>query len=162
MRKLRNINSAKFHGLFLLPTYTRLLTLCQAFLPILGLSQWLSWYSLPANAEDAGFIPGSEKIPWRRKWQPTLIFLPGKSHGQTSLGDYRAHGVAKGQVRLTTHTHKLFPSCCSLSSACYFSGCPDKPCEPTQLVLCAFAEHFSFWAMVYLALISYWQLLSLC
>ena len=25
------------------------------------------------------------KIPWRRKWQPTLVFLPGKSHGQRSL-----------------------------------------------------------------------------
>ena len=24
-------------------------------------------------------------IPWRRKWQPTLVFLPGKSHGQKSL-----------------------------------------------------------------------------
>ena len=25
------------------------------------------------------------KIPWRRKWQPTLVFLPGKSHGRRSL-----------------------------------------------------------------------------
>ena len=25
------------------------------------------------------------KIPWRRKWQPTLVFLPGKSNGQRSL-----------------------------------------------------------------------------
>ena len=25
------------------------------------------------------------KIPWRRKWQPTPVFLPGKSHGQKSL-----------------------------------------------------------------------------
>ena len=28
------------------------------------------------------------KIPWRRKWQPTPIFLPGKSHGQRSLAGY--------------------------------------------------------------------------
>ena len=27
------------------------------------------------------------KIPWRRKWQPTPVFLPGKSHGQRSLAD---------------------------------------------------------------------------
>ena len=26
------------------------------------------------------------KIPWRRKWQPTLVFLPGKSHGQRLVG----------------------------------------------------------------------------
>ena len=29
------------------------------------------------------------KIPWRRKWQPTPVFLPGKSHGQRSLMGYR-------------------------------------------------------------------------
>ena len=28
------------------------------------------------------------KIPWRRKWQPTAIFLPRESHGQRSLADY--------------------------------------------------------------------------
>ena len=29
------------------------------------------------------------KIPWRRKWQPTPVFLPGESHGQRSLAGYR-------------------------------------------------------------------------
>ena len=28
------------------------------------------------------FDPWFRKIPWKRKWQPTLVFLPGKSHGQ--------------------------------------------------------------------------------
>ena len=28
------------------------------------------------------------KIPWRRAWQPTPVFLPGKSHGQRSLMGY--------------------------------------------------------------------------
>ena len=28
------------------------------------------------------------KIPWRRAWQPTLVFLPGESHGQRSLAGY--------------------------------------------------------------------------
>ena len=49
----------------------------------------------PANAgyaRDVGSIPGSDtwvrKIPWRRKWQPTSVFLPGKSHGQRSLAGY--------------------------------------------------------------------------
>ena len=31
------------------------------------------------------FSPWVRKIPWRRRWQPTPIFLPGKSHGQSSL-----------------------------------------------------------------------------
>ena len=34
--------------------------------------------NLPANAGDAGLIPGIGKIPWRRKWQPTLVFFLGK------------------------------------------------------------------------------------
>ena len=43
--------------------------------------------SPPANAEDKrlGFNPWVGKIPWRRAWQPTLVFLPGESHGQKSL-----------------------------------------------------------------------------
>ena len=32
-----------------------------------------------------GFDSWVEKIPWRRKWQPTPVFLPGKFHGQRSL-----------------------------------------------------------------------------
>ena len=31
------------------------------------------------------FDPWVEKIPWRREWQPTPVFLPGTSHGQRSL-----------------------------------------------------------------------------
>ena len=41
--------------------------------------------TLPANAGDSGdtdrFNPCVRKIPWRRKWQPTPVFLPGQSHG---------------------------------------------------------------------------------
>ena len=33
--------------------------------------------------------PWVGKIPWRRKWQPTVVFLPGESHGQRSLEVYR-------------------------------------------------------------------------
>ena len=32
-----------------------------------------------------GFDPWVGKIPWRREWQPTPVFLPGESHGQRSL-----------------------------------------------------------------------------
>ena len=41
--------------------------------------------NLPANAGDNGFGPWVGKIPWRRKRQPTPVFLSGKSHGQRSL-----------------------------------------------------------------------------
>ena len=37
---------------------------------------------------------------WRRKWQPTPVFLPGESHGQRSLADYSSGGH-KSQTRLS-------------------------------------------------------------
>ena len=46
----------------------------------------------PANAGDTSSIPGSERSPWRRKWQPTPVFLPGESHGWRSLLGYSPWG----------------------------------------------------------------------
>ena len=47
------------------------------------------------------------KIPWRRKWQPTPVFLPGESHGQRSLAGYSPQGRKELDTteRLHTHTH---------------------------------------------------------
>ena len=58
------------------------------------------------NAGDLGLIPVSGRSPgggnghpfWRRKWQPTPVFLPRKSHGQRSLVQATVHGVAKSQA----------------------------------------------------------------
>ena len=43
--------------------------------------------NLPAN-QGTWFDPWVGKSSWRRKWQPTLVFLPGKPHGQRSLAGY--------------------------------------------------------------------------
>ena len=43
--------------------------------------------------------PLGREDPWRKKWQPTPVFLPGKSHGQSSLGA-TVQGVAKSQTQL--------------------------------------------------------------
>ena len=51
-----------------------------------------------------GFDPLVRKIPWRRKWQPTPVFLPGESHGQRSLVDYSPR-VTNSQTRLSNFTH---------------------------------------------------------
>ena len=48
--------------------------------------------NLPAMQERPGFDPWVGKIPWRRKWQPNPVFLPGKSHGQRSLVGYSPWG----------------------------------------------------------------------
>ena len=33
------------------------------------------------GARDLGLIPGSGRLPWRKAWEPTTVFLPGESHG---------------------------------------------------------------------------------
>ena len=44
----------------------------------------------PTNAGDVRhrFDPWVRKIPWRRNWQPTPVFLPGEFLGQKSLRSY--------------------------------------------------------------------------
>ena len=56
---------------------------------------------MQVDTGDAGSIPGSGKMPWRRKWQPTPVLLPGKS---IDSGALRAtvHRVAESDT--TKHT----------------------------------------------------------
>ena len=46
--------------------------------------------------------PWVGKILWRRKWQPTPIFLPGKSHGQRDLAGYSPWGGKRVGHKLAT------------------------------------------------------------
>ena len=46
-----------------------------------------------------GFDPLVVIIPWRRKWQPTHVFLPGKSYEQRTLSGYSPWGH-KSQIQL--------------------------------------------------------------
>ena len=43
-------------------------------------------------------------LDWRREWQPTPVFLPGKSHERRNLVGYTLHGVAKNQTQLSDFT----------------------------------------------------------
>ena len=52
-----------------------------------------------------GFSLWVRKIPWRRKWQPTAVILPGKSHGQRSLAGYRAWGHKELDMTERLHFH---------------------------------------------------------
>ena len=68
----------------------------------------------PADAKDVrdrGFDLWVGKMPWRREWQPTTVFVPGESYGQKSLVGYSsctdtgawratAHGVAESGTQL--------------------------------------------------------------
>ena len=73
-----------------------------------GLPRWLSGKNLPASAGDAGdsgsILVG--KIPWRRKWQPTPVFLPGESRGQRILAGYSPWGYKElDMTEQLTHTY---------------------------------------------------------
>ena len=59
------------------------------------------------------FNPWVGKIPWRRKWHPAPVFLPGESHGQKSLAGYTVHEVTKVGHNLVTRP----PSPCALIPA---------------------------------------------
>ena len=48
-----------------------------------------------------------EKIPWRRKWQPMPVFLPGKFRGWRNLAGYSpwGHKVGRNWAHMHAHTH---------------------------------------------------------
>ena len=54
----------------------------------ISLRKWLSDKESSCQHTRHGLDPWVGKIPCRRKWQPTPVFLPGASHGQRSLAGY--------------------------------------------------------------------------
>ena len=63
-------------------TWVLFLLLSQAFNT---LPWWFRWQGECLQCRRPGFHPWVRKIPWRRKWQPTPVFLPGKSHRWRSV-----------------------------------------------------------------------------
>ena len=74
------------------------------------------WMGLPGgsdgkesicNAGDTGWAPGLGRFPWRRKWQPTPVFLPMNPHGQRSLVGYSPKGHKELDMieQCGTHAH---------------------------------------------------------
>ena len=48
---------------------------------------------VPLQCRRPRFNPWVRKIPWRREWLPTPVFLPGESHGQRSPAGYSPWGL---------------------------------------------------------------------
>ena len=67
-----------------------------------GLPRWLSGKEPTCWCRRHEFEPWIREIPWRRKWQPTPIFLPAKSHGQRSLVGYCNKSLAQLSDATTT------------------------------------------------------------
>ena len=49
-----------------------------------------------------GFEPWVRKIPWRRTWQPTPVFMPGEFYGQRSLAGYSPWGCKEADTAEVT------------------------------------------------------------
>ena len=75
-----------------------------------GLSRWLSGKESTCQCRICGWDPWVGKIPWRKKWQSTPVSLPGKSHGQRSLGGYSPWDQkdldTTERAHMCTHTHR--------------------------------------------------------
>ena len=82
-----------------------------------------------------GFNPWVRKIPWRRKWQPTPVFLPGESHGQRGLVGYSPWGCKESDTteRLNHHQQDtrapISPHSWQHLSLCLFDSCYPTGCE---------------------------------
>ena len=66
-----------------------------------------------ANAGDMRlrFVPWVRKIPWRKAWQPTPVFLPGKSHDRGAW-QVAAHRVSKSWTQLNSLSMHANPFRC--------------------------------------------------
>ena len=113
--------------------------ICKPYIYIYSLPRWLSGKASTCQCwrhRRHGFDPWVGKILWRRKWQPTPVFLPGESHGWRSLVDYSPKGRKESdtteqqsaRVRVHTHTHThpencIFSNILSHSEGCLFILC---------------------------------------
>ena len=98
-----------------------------------------------------GFDPWVGKIPWRRKWQPTPVLLPWKSHGRKSLAGYSPWGRSQSWLSDFTFTFFQFSSVAqSCLTLCDLKDCSlpysRPPCLlPTPEVYPSFSCPLSQW-----------------
>ena len=76
-----------------LSIYLSIIYLC--FIYMCGLPECFSGKEFTCQCRRCGFGPWVGKISWRRKWQPTPVFLPGKSPKQRSLVGYSPWGLQR-------------------------------------------------------------------
>ena len=75
---------------------------------MLRLSRWHSGKESACRCrrcKRCGFEPRVRKIPWSRTWQPTPVFLPGKSHRQRSLVGCSPWGRKESDTTEQLHFH---------------------------------------------------------
>ena len=129
------------------------------------LPRWRGGKESACQCRRPGFDPWVKKIPWRRKWHPTPVFLPREPHGQRSLAAYSPWGGEEldSTQQLNHHHHHhlewhlsppssqavldplqgtrhLHRHSSSSSAACLFCGCTWLSCLCPALLPVACAE----------------------
>ena len=89
-----------------------------------GLPWWLRQLSICLQWGRSGFGPRVGKIPWRRKWQPTSVLLPGKSHGRRSLINYSPWGHKESDTTASLFIYIVFTTIFACVPAKSLQSCP--------------------------------------
>ena len=91
--------------------------------------------------EEVLFALHFSRLPWRRKWQPTPVFLPGRSHGQRSLVGYspwgRKESDTTGRLHFLSFFHHLSLSRL-LGITIFWKLCLNLPQPTSQQCLCLY------------------------
>ena len=114
-------------------------------------NQFFQYYYISYILKNIPSFICNSKLSWRRKWQPTPVFWPGKSHGQRSQAGYNTYGPK--ELDTTKHTHECTRTHMQLS---YFCGDVSGLSIPfhwwhhfsfiQNLIVCSINPHPSFFS----------------
>ena len=102
--------------------------------------------------------PWVRKIPWKREWQPTPLFLPGESHGQRSLVGYTSLGSQRGGHDLASNTWVTCRVIRNVGSGYRYTN-PVSPLR-TKVVLGQWLTSSCFCILVYIIIVHWFVFLS--
>ena len=125
-----------------------------------GLPRWLSGKEFACKSRRCrrlGFNPWVQKIPWRRKWQPTPVFLPRESHGQRSLVGCSPWGHKESDM---TDFHFILTV--NLSWDCLLSSAPKPHVARGHLRGHRFRSYYFCWVLRAPDMLGRWRWPSLC
>ena len=103
---------------------------------VLGFPGGTSGKEFACNAGDVTdvFDPWVGKVPWRRAWQPTPVFLPGESHGQKSLASYSLWGHEESDMTewACTYSVRVERTCWFMTATAGLHGPPTPSLRQRQ------------------------------
>ena len=122
-----------------------------------GLSRWSLGFSGGSDSKEClqcrrpGFNPWVGKIPWRRPWQPTLVFLPGKSPRTERPSGLQSMGLQSVGHDWVTSLSLLWCVCvcvCSVIQLCLTLCDPMHHSQPISSVCGIFQARILEWVAI--------------